>query len=216
MENFLFTVNAVLPLFVIIAAGWLCRRKRLIVEDNIRFINRLCFRVLFPCIGFSSGYSSTLSFSDLRLIGFSLGAYAASFAILLLAVPHFVRSREQACVVIHAGFRSNIVLFGIGMAYNLFGEAGAGPSILTVATMVPLGNVMSVLLMKIYDRGEGEPVNAASVIRSGSDSSADHRAAARNPLLSLRRGSSHDYHRADPRSRRGRRPHRNARPGRAT
>ena len=55
MENFLFTVNAVLPLFVIIAAGWLCRRKRLIVEDNIRFINRLCFRVLFPCIGFSSG-----------------------------------------------------------------------------------------------------------------------------------------------------------------
>lgn len=34
MENFLFTVNAVLPLFVIIAAGWLCRRKRLIVEDN--------------------------------------------------------------------------------------------------------------------------------------------------------------------------------------
>ena len=43
MENFLFTVNAVLPLFVIIAAGWLCRRKRLIVEDNIRFINRLCF-----------------------------------------------------------------------------------------------------------------------------------------------------------------------------
>lgn len=166
MENFLFTVNAVLPLFVIIAAGWLCQRKRLIVEDNIRFINRLCFRVLFPCIGFSSGYSSTLSFSDFRLIGFSLGAYAASFAILLLAVPHFVRSREQACVVIHAGFRSNIVLFGIGMAYNLFGEAGAGPSILTVATMVPLGNVMSVLLMKIYDRGEGEPVNAASVIRS--------------------------------------------------
>ena len=62
MENFLFTVNAVLPLFVIIAAGWLCRRKRLIVEDNIRFINRLCFRVLFPCIGFCSGYSSTLSF----------------------------------------------------------------------------------------------------------------------------------------------------------
>ena len=166
MENFLFTVNAVLPLFVLMGVGCLCRRQGLIEEKHIHFINRLSFRVLFPCTAFVSAYSSVLSIEAMRLIGYSLAVYVASFFLLYAIIPHFVKDRQQACVVIHASFRSNIVLFGVSMAYNLFGETGAGPAVLTVATMVPFGNTLSVLLLKLYSGEKGDPIRPLDIARS--------------------------------------------------
>ena len=66
MENFMLSVNAVLPMFLLLAAGYLSQRFGILTREDVPRTNRLGFRIFLPCQLFYSIYCADLS-SAIRL-----------------------------------------------------------------------------------------------------------------------------------------------------
>ena len=52
MQNFLLSARAVLPMFLVIAVGYFCRRAGVLSREDVPRFNRVAFRVFLPCLLF--------------------------------------------------------------------------------------------------------------------------------------------------------------------
>ena len=149
-------INAVLPIVLIIMFGYFLRRINFISKDFVKTGNKLVFNVLLPCMLFINVYDiesfaliqwDIIIYSCIMIcIIFLLGLVTA---ILLTPVP------EKRGVILQCTFRSNFALIGIALAGALGGsEAEATASIISAAT-VPLFNILAVIALSIFIRGEG-------------------------------------------------------------
>ena len=50
MENFLFSVNAVTPTFLLIFLGYFLRQRNFLTEPFIKNLDKYCFSVAFPAL----------------------------------------------------------------------------------------------------------------------------------------------------------------------
>ena len=67
MANILMTtVNAVVPIVLLILLGYVLKRIGFLTVDFIKVGNKLVFRVFLPCMLFVSVYDKMNSFSDIR------------------------------------------------------------------------------------------------------------------------------------------------------
>jgi len=60
MESFIFSVNAVLPVFLLVALGFLLRLRGIIDKTFIKTANKLLFNVFFFCRLFDEIWHSDL------------------------------------------------------------------------------------------------------------------------------------------------------------
>lgn len=165
MENFFFCINAVLPSFLLIAAGFGVRSIGWLNDTGAKQINKLCFHLLLPLVMFKTAYTSSFSTAfDLRLLLICVLCVLGMIAAMLLIAPHMTPSRGQIGVMVQASFRSNAVLLGIPFAISLCGEEAAGPMGVLVAFIVPIYNLLAVILLSIYTDKPGQKVDVKSVI----------------------------------------------------
>lgn len=149
MDNFLFAVNAVLPLFLVVGVGYFSRSIRLVDEHFLDTANRFCFRVAMPCLLFKNIYDPDAALGGYDPWIMILPVVGTLIAALLawLFVPWIVQERTQAGVVVQGIFRSNFLLFGLPLVINVFGPEAAAPTSIVMAVVVPLFNVLSVIAL---------------------------------------------------------------------
>ncbi len=157
MDSFLFAVNAVLPIVLIVALGYLLKRIKFLGEGFPKTLNKLVFRVLLPCMLFLNVYKIE-SFSG---IGFGYIGYVALATVLLfllglLFALVLTKKREQRGVLWQGVFRSNYALVGIPLATSLYGETGSIVASVLSAVYVPLLNMLAVICLTVFGDGEGK------------------------------------------------------------
>lgn len=164
MEALLFTINAVVPGFILIGVGYLIKRIGWLDDAVVRQMNLLCFRLLLPAPLFKAAYSS--SFTEM-FDGRLMVMLALSFFLgIALAVPvaHLLTdSTAQRGAMVQGAFRSNMGMLGIAFAVSLVGEAGAAPAAILVAIGVPLSNLLGVIVLTAYGENGKERANVKSV-----------------------------------------------------
>ena len=157
MSDFIFSVNAVLPIVLMVAAGYIIKRLGLLNEGIAKAINKLVFRLLLPCSLFLNVYSiQDIASVDATYILF---AAAATIAIFFLMIPMSrlaADKNSQRGAIMQAAFRSNYALIGIPLATALFAEEGAAIATLLSAIVIPLFNVLAVICFTAFG-GEGKP-----------------------------------------------------------
>lgn len=167
MSNFLFTVNAVVPLFVLVGLGYWMRQKQFLDEKFVTIFNRFAFQLAIPCSLFKTAYKSDIKSNfnpDLILINLVL--IATILVTLLIIVPRAVKKPQRAAVVIQGIYRTNIVLFGLSLSNNLFGAEGSASMAIVIATSVPLYNIIAVVLLSIMGNGSSEGLDIKCVCKS--------------------------------------------------
>lgn len=166
MDNFMFAVNAVLPLFVIMGFGYLIKQLRWLPDSFAEIFNRFCFDFALPCSLFRTTYSSNIAANFNPSL---IGAMAALIVFELIAgaliFPIFVKDRKKLGTLIQSAFRTNAVILGLPLGRNLFGEANMLPITLVVATSVPLFNLLAVLVLSAYGDNDGQKVTFMSFIK---------------------------------------------------
>ena len=158
MENIVISLNAVLPLFLIIGLGVLARRLRILSDSAARQANGLCFKLFMAPLLFYNVYTSDLgaSFNGPLLLFCVLGTLA-EFACGLVLVPRLEPRRSAQGVMLQAFCRPNLVLLGLPMSISLFGEASAGAVTFLLAVLVPLINILAVLALELFRGGAPDP-----------------------------------------------------------
>ena len=155
MESLIFAANAVLPIVLTVALGYILKRIGFMNESFARMANKLCFRVFLPTMLFLNVYKIE-SIGSIET-GYILYTVMAVLVLFLAAFPivHIAtKNRNRRGVLCQAAFRSNYALIGIPLAESLFGEEGVAAASVLSAVVIVLFNVLAVICLSVYRKGK--------------------------------------------------------------
>ncbi len=163
LSNFLVSVKAVLPIYVLLLIGGAVKKFRLLDDDELKHLNRMMFVVFFPPLMFENLYGAELHEAvDKKLLLFGVCAVLAVYGFAVLTACRLTKEPKQRGAVIQVIYRSNFVILGLPLAANIYGEDNLAMTAVMVSVIVPLYNVLAVITLEIF-RG-GRP-NAWQVIK---------------------------------------------------
>ncbi len=148
MDNLIFSLNATVPIFLMMLLGLLFRKIGWIDEVFASKMNKFVFLVPLPVLLFED--LAAVDFAevwDMKFVLFCFGATLISIAIA--AVVSFLwKDRSIQGEFIQASYRSSAALLGIAFIQNIYGDAGMAP--LMIIGSVPLYNVMAVVVLSFF------------------------------------------------------------------
>ena len=174
IDTLLFSLNAVLPLILLVVIGYILRQKNFFTDDFLKLANSFCFKFCFFSTMFVSIYNISAfdrAYKDLAL--FSVVSICALITLGVLYAVFFVRDDRQKGVMAQAFYRSNYAILGVPLVVNLFGETGAASAAIVLATTVPIFNISAVILLSIWVKDSSSSHSVLSVLKK----------MAKNPLL---------------------------------
>ena len=146
MENLIFSLNATIPIFLMMLLGMLFRKLGWMDEVFAAKMNKFVFLVPLPVLLFEQ--LATVDFSevwDIKFILFCFVVTAISITISTL-ISLLWKDRSIKGEFIQATYRSSAALLGIAFIQNIYGTAGMAP--LMIIGSVPLYNIMAVVVKK--------------------------------------------------------------------
>ncbi|MDW5300154.1 MAG: AEC family transporter [Sedimentibacter sp.] len=151
MENLLFSLNVVSPIFLLMCVGAFLKKVKIFDDDFLVKANSFVFKILFPVLLFNNIYKSEIAEEvNVKLIIFAIGIVLVTIGILFIIVPKFEKDNKNRGVIIQGLYRSNFVLFGVTLCTNIFGESGLGVVTTIVAIIIPIYNFMAVIILDVY------------------------------------------------------------------
>lgn len=164
-DIFMYAINAVLPIILLIVLGYLLKRSGFLDDNFIRRGNKLVFRVALPALLFYNVYNvSDLGAINWHTVWFSMGAVLLLFLIGLLIAALFVEDKRRKGVVLQCVFRSNYAIIGLPLAEALGGPEGVALVAVLSAFVVPIFNVLAVISLSIFT-GEGGHISVKSILK---------------------------------------------------
>ena len=155
MEDLLFTANIVVPVFIIVALGYLLRKKNLINDNFVSLSSKIVFNVSLPVLIFVEIAKINLDvILDFKLILFVyIGTLIAFFLIWIFSIP-FIKEGKDQSVFLQGSFRGNFAIVGLALIANLYGPEKLGKASLVLAFTIPLYNVLAVIALTVPVRKE--------------------------------------------------------------
>ena len=154
-DNLIVSLQAVFPLFVMMAVGYVIRRAGLVDEYSLKKMNSVCFKVFMACMMFNNIYNIDLSnFQDADVIVYTCVSVVLCLILVTILVNLTEKDRSKRGVLVQAMFRANFVVLGLPLVTNIYGKEGALiPSLLT-AIVVPFFNITCVILLTYFNGKE--------------------------------------------------------------
>jgi predicted permease len=157
MPLFIDILIIVLPVFVVIALGYLLKRLRLIDDAFLFQTNRLVYYICLPLLLFYKIGTADFfaNFNGTLVVGSAL-AIAAGFLLsygyaALRRYPPAARGSFS-----QGAFRGNLAYVGLAIVFNAYGEAGFTRAGILMGFLVPVLNFFAILALLLPHRGDGE------------------------------------------------------------
>lgn len=151
-ENLIFSLNATVPVFLMMVLGYLLRRTGRIAEEFADKLNTFVFKIALPVQLFEDVVTS--NFQELWDGGVVLFCLMATIiSILVMLGLSLLGKKSLRAEFTQAGYRSSQALLGTALMQNIYGQNG--PLALILIGSVPLYNVAAVLLLTLMAPGGG-------------------------------------------------------------
>ena len=152
MENLISSLNATIPIFLMMVLGVFFRKTGLLKENMINGLNQFVFKATLP----------VLLFGDLAKQDFAQawnGKFVAfCFVVTLLSISLVtlmsmaLKDKSQRGEFIQGAYRSSAAILGIAFITNIYGNSGMAP--LMIIGSVPLYNIMAVVVLSFTKPGQ--------------------------------------------------------------
>lgn len=147
LENLLFSLNATMPIFLMMVVGYVLKKINFIKETTVGDINKLVFRVFLPA----------LLFTDLAKQDF-VGMWDGSFVLFCsistlvsIVVAFFLsfvdKDKNDRGEFIQASYRSAAATLGIAFMTNIYDNVAMVA--LMILASVPIYNVVAVIVLSL-------------------------------------------------------------------
>lgn len=158
MNPFLFSLNAILPIILLVLLGYFLGRAGLINLSSAKLLNKLVFHIFLPTLLFLNIYKiENIGGVDFFYIGYAMLVVFLIFLAEIPLVRVITKRPEQRGVLLQASFRSNYALIGIPLAGALFGEEGTIISSALMAFVIILFNMLAVVSLSLFSGGKHKP-----------------------------------------------------------
>lgn len=157
LNNLSFSLNATIPVFLMMVFGWFMQRVHLLDQHTTGKINQFVFRALLPALLFMD--LSTADFQSVWDTKFVLFCFLATLCSILIALGFSLlhKNKVERGEIIQASYRSSAAILGIAFVNNIYGEATMAA--LMIVGTVPLYNVIAVILLSLTAPKEDSKTN---------------------------------------------------------
>lgn len=154
MADLLFSINATMPVVLLILAGYFLGRIKVMDAAFTASLNKFAYNVTLPFLLYSN--MSTVKISDLWNINYVLLCMGATLFCFLIAalvsIPLLKNSKLLRGEFIQGSYRGSAILLAFAFVQGFYGKVTV-TSLMILAT-VPLYNLLAVLVLSLAD-GQG-------------------------------------------------------------
>lgn len=155
MESLQISLNAVVPMFILMAIGYGLKGLHFFSDETLTQVNKLVFRLLLPMQLFRSSFQANLGQAvNFRFLLWMEGLVLVTFFLMAAVVPRLTPQGTKRGALLQGMFRGNIALVGMAIAQTLFGQDQTGTMAVAVAVTVPLYNVLAVPALELFQGGK--------------------------------------------------------------
>lgn len=153
-SNFILSVNAVLPMAVLMLIGMLIKKKDWLNQAELKRTNGVVFRVFFFFMLFNSTYHATISDYRPHLLIYGIVAVVMLWLVSWVFSCLVSKDEKVRGSMIQNLYRSNFVIMGYPVVINMFGIENAGVTAMMVAIIVPFYNILAVITLEYFRGGK--------------------------------------------------------------
>ena len=148
MENLIFSLNATVPIFLMMVLGMVFRKIGWMDVEFAEKMNKFVFLVPLPVLLFSD--LATVDFEEVWNIRFVIFCFIVTFISIAIVsgISFLWKDRTILGEFLQSSYRSSAALLGIAFIQNIYGNAGMAP--LMIIGSVPLYNVMAVVVLSFF------------------------------------------------------------------
>ena len=152
MESLLISLEIVLPLFLLMALGYVIKLTGMMNETSVKQVNKVIFKIFLPLLVFCNIYNTELAESfNSQLLLYAVAGVLIQFVLSLCLAILLEKDNSRRGVMLQGMFRSNFVLFGIPISTALFGDTAAGLASILIAVIIPMYNVLAVISLEMFN-----------------------------------------------------------------
>lgn len=157
LENFIYSVNVILPIFILVSLGLILKRLHVIGDDFSGAVDKLIFKVCLPAMLFMEVSGSELSEAlNPKLALFAAVGIALAFLVSTLIVIFAVKDNGKRGALVQGICRSNFAILGVPLIDNMFGEDGLTEVALVMPITILLFNTFSVVVLSVFAPKESQ------------------------------------------------------------
>lgn len=146
MDNFIFSINATIPIFLVILLGWFLMKIHLVTEEFANVANKYVFKVALPVLLFRDiATTSILQDMDVRFVLFCFVGTILMFGLVWIFALFYCKDRTMIGAFVQGGARGSAAVLGVAFVENICGDSGMAP--LMIVSAVPMYNIISVIAL---------------------------------------------------------------------
>lgn len=158
MENFLLSLNIVIPVFLIMGLGYAAKALKWLDDKSAKVMNALIFKIFLPILLCNNIRNADIS----KLANPGVFIYVAVglcvlFGVSMLLMPLFSKDGRRTGVLVQGICRANYAFLGLPLIAAMFPGQDTSVASLMVAATVPFYNALSVVALEIYRGGQIKP-----------------------------------------------------------
>jgi len=160
------SLSNVAPIFILLLAGFLAVKGRLLSGDVIDGLMKFCTHIAIPCLLFRATSTIDLQTAyDWRILLSYFGTAAICFSIaIIVASKFFSRRPGEAVAVGFSALFSNMVLLGLPIADRVFDEHAVSLTIAIVSLNAPICYLLGIVTMESVRADGRSYADTASVV----------------------------------------------------
>ena len=158
MSNLIYSINATLPIFLLIILGKVLKTTKIINDEFTKTADRYVFRIALPALLFSDLTENNVgSAFDGKYVLFCFSVTIFSIAVLWGLTEKFMKKEEQKGAFIQGSYRSSAAILGLAFINNMYDSVGMAP--LMIIGCVPLYNIFAVIILTLKGDNGGKKPN---------------------------------------------------------
>ena len=154
MENLIFSLNATIPIFLVMVAGYLFRQAGIVDDGFVKTLNSFNYKVTLPVLlVVDIAEADFYAVWDTRFVLFCFLVTLLCIVLISLAGTFFVKEKSIRGEFIQASYRGSAAVLGVAFMQNIYGTSAIAP--LMILATVPLYNVAAVMILSFTAPGAG-------------------------------------------------------------
>ena len=146
MDNFIFSVNVTIPIFLIILLGYILRRIGFLTDEFVRVANKYVFIVALPVMLFRDiAGSDVRKDMNVKFFLFCMIVTIIMFFLVWGIAKLALKDKTMVGAFAQAGARGSAAILGVAFVENICGNSGMAP--LMIVSAVPMYNIISVIAL---------------------------------------------------------------------
>lgn len=164
MENLIFSLNATVPVFLLMVLGYILKLFKLVDEPFVKTLNAFNFKITLPVLLFRDiAESDFYSVWDTSYVLYCFFVTLFCIAVIWFLTGLFYKNKAHTGEFVQASFRGSAAVLGVAFIQNIYGNSGMAP--LMIIGTVPLYNMAAVTILSFTGPNAGG-LSRASIKKS--------------------------------------------------